>query len=84
MKKFIINFSDNENYDCHEQRVWYDNEDQDVYLSVYDLCECPEDAMIGRDLFDGKDFINAIKLGFNIAKSGYDEIVVDEVPWEDE
>ena len=40
--------------------------------------------MIGRDLFDGKDFINAIRLGFNIAKSGYDEIVVDEVPWEDE
>ena len=45
---------------------------------------CPEDAMIGRDLFSGKDFINAITLGFNIAKSGYDEIVVDEVPWEDE
>ena len=84
MKEFVINFSDNENYEDHAQRVWSDNKDQNIHFYVYDLYDCPEDATIGRDLFSGEDFINAIELGFKIAKSGYDKIVVNEVIWEDD
>ena len=36
--------------------------------------ECPEDAVIGRDLFDEKDFIKAVKLGMELAKQGYDDV----------
>lgn len=83
MKQYLINFSDNDDYEYHAQEVWSDDEEENVYFRVSDLCECPEDAIIGRDLFDGHDFIRAIKLGFSIAKRGYDEIIVNKVPWED-
>lgn len=38
--------------------------------SIADLCECPEDAIIGRDLLDGDDVIRFIKLGYEAAKKG--------------
>lgn len=81
MKEYIINISDNKKYDSHAQEVWSDVEKPCIEFYVKDFCDCPEDARIGRGLFDGYDFINAIKLGFEIAKSGYDEIVVNEVSW---
>lgn len=84
MKQYRIKFSDNGDWENRAQKVWSDNEDEKIYFRVYDLCECPEDAIIGRDLFDGNDFIRAIEIGFHLAKRGYDEIVVEEVPWEDE
>lgn len=44
--------------------------------SIYPLYECPEDAIIGRDLIDGRDIIQAIMLGFNAGKKG-EEISVE-------
>ena len=38
--------------------------------SIHSLSECPEDAIIGRDLIDGNDLIAAIKLGYEAAKRG--------------
>jgi len=81
-KDYIIYFSDNENYEQHCQEVWSDNEDEKFYYRVDDLTEYPEDATIERDLFNGYDFIKAVRLGFRIAQRGYDNIVVKEVPWE--
>ena len=83
MKEYIIKFSDNHNYDHRRQKVWSDNEDEKIKLRVSDLNECPEDAIIGRDLFDAEDFIRLLKLGFAIAKMGYDCITVEEEPWEE-
>ena len=37
---------------------------------VSDLSECPEDAIIGRDLVDCDDIMSAIQFGFNLAKNG--------------
>lgn len=83
MKEFVVNFSDNNNYESHAQKVWADSEDEKIRFYVYDLTECPEDATIERDLFNGADFIHALQLGFDIAKRGYDKIVVNEIPWEE-
>jgi hypothetical protein len=43
-------------------------------FSVYNLNECPEDAIIGRDLFDAYDYIRAVRYGIELAKQGYDEV----------
>jgi len=84
MKEFVINVSDNNNWERRAQEVWGDYENEKIRFYAYDLSDCPEDAVIGRDLFDADDFIHAIQVGFDIAKQGYDAIVVNEVPWEDE
>lgn len=56
----------------------FDNDDNMVF-SVYNLNECPEDAIIGRDLFDEHDFINAVKLGMKLAQEGYTDCkIIDE------
>jgi len=36
------------------------------------LSECPKDAIIGRDLIDGDDLINFIKLGYKAGKEGFE------------
>lgn len=38
---------------------------------VYDLTECPEDASIGRDLFDAYDWLKAVEYGIKLASKGY-------------
>lgn len=38
--------------------------------SIQSLSECPEDAIIGRDLIDGENIIEAIKLGYEAGKRG--------------
>ena len=56
----------------------FDNND-DMVFSVCNLNECPEDAVIGRDLFDEQDFINAVKLGMKLAQEGYTDCkIVDK------
>ena len=58
------------------------NEEGKRLFSVSNLSECPEDAIIGRDLFDASDYINAVRFGMELAKNGYDDI--EEVWTEDE
>lgn len=81
--EFIIKFTDNEKDEGRRQEVWSANKDENVWFCVKDLNDTPEDAIIGRDLFDAIDFIEAVKLGFRIAKLGYDGIEVVEEPWEE-
>lgn len=81
-KIFVIKYSEDEDdYGFCRQRVWSDNKEEIIKFSVCDLCECPEDAKVNRDLFNAYDFIEAVKLGFRIAKRGYNEIVIEEIPW---
>lgn len=54
------------------------NKDEGVNFSVSNLSECPEDACIGRDLFDANDFIKTLKLGMELANKGFDDIVLEE------
>lgn len=84
LKEFELKVTERENkYDgVTMQKVWSDNEDEKVSFSVYNLSECSEDAIIGRSLFDAGDFIGTVKLGFRIAKRGYDKITVTDVPYD--
>jgi hypothetical protein len=43
-------------------------------FSVCDLSDCPEDAIIGRSLFDAKDYLRAIRTGMKLAKYGYEDV----------
>lgn len=55
------------------------NKEDNMVFSVWNLNECPEDAIIGRDLFDEHDFIKAVQLGMKLAQEGYTDCkVVDE------
>lgn len=51
----------------------FDQNDALVF-SAWNLNACPEDAVIGRDLFDELDFIKAVKLSISLAQQGYDDV----------
>ena len=69
-------------------RLWYHNHhevfiDGESAFEIGDLNECPEDAMIGRDLLDGDDILAAIKRGYEAGKRGEEleiEVVEEETP----
>ena len=63
---------------CHE--IQSETVDQNVYLyfKAYNMCECSEDATLSRGLFDGEDYIRAIKLSMKLVNLGYDEIEVED------
>jgi hypothetical protein len=50
------------------------SDEEKSLFSVCNLSECPEDAIIGRDLFDAYDYIRAVRYGIELAKQGYDEV----------
>jgi hypothetical protein len=55
-------------------------EQEDVTYFVQNLDQCPEDAIIYRDLFSAADFIATLKMGMELRDKGYEEI---EVEWEE-
>lgn len=62
----------------HYQNI-FDMQEEENLFSVCDLCECPEDAMIVRDLFSADEYIEAVKLGMEIAQNGYTDIEVETI-----
>lgn len=73
-----------EDYGVEYQKLEWNHEDFHGYFSVGDLCECPEDAIIGRDLFDADDFIYAVRFGMNLRDKGYTDLQITEQEWEEE
>ena len=53
---------------------WIENKEHNINFRVHDLYECPEDAIIGRDLFDSEDYIKALNKGIELANLGYSEV----------
>ncbi len=49
-----------------------------------DLSECPEDAILGRDLFTGREMISLIKLGYALGKAGVEVEYTTRIKKEDE
>lgn len=77
-----------ENYDYYKDGIdaqtlcWnYDNFKGKFHVS--DMCECPEDAIISRDLFTADDFINVIRFGMDLAKKGYTDIDLTRFTYND-
>lgn len=52
-------------------------ENKSVCFSVYPLCECPEDAIIGRSLISCSEIADAMKFAYDAGKAG--ELFVIEV-----
>ncbi len=46
-----------------------------IYFDVRNLWECPEDAVIGRDLFTASDYIGALNKGIELAHKGYISVI---------
>ena len=59
------------------------NKENDLHFGVFDLWECPEDAVIGRDLFTADDYISALNKGIELCKNGYDKVVANYKQTED-
>lgn len=55
-------------YDELESNVL--NIDDKKTIRIQPLCECPEDAIIGRDLISGEDIIQFMKLSYEAGKNG--------------
>lgn len=60
------------------------NKNEKISFIAYNLCECPEDAIIGRDLFTADDYISALSLGIELAQKGYTDIEINEIESEEE
>lgn len=63
----VVNFERDVYYDI---RYEYINNEL-MQFSVSNMDECPEDAIIGRCLFDAYDYLEAVKVGIELAKQGY-------------
>lgn len=59
--------------ECRHQELWDPDKKQVLFL-VSDLCECPEDAIIGRALYDGEDVSSFIETGMRYSREGYSSI----------
>lgn len=55
----------------------FSKDNDNIHFYVCNLNECPEDAIICRDLFNATDYINTLKLGMKLAQKGYTEIEVE-------
>lgn len=69
-------------FKMHEEGEAYYDLSQDVYDSdngkyiygVYDMaCNCPEDAVIYRDLVSAHQWLDIVNYGIELAKQGYDK-----------
>ena len=68
IKLFTLIETEDEFYGTQNQEVLDDG--KSVFF-VYDLTDCPEDAIIGRDLFDAYDWLKAVGYGIELASKGY-------------
>lgn len=72
MKKILKLYEERNRYEgtCYQEI----SDELGCRFSVSNLGECPEDAMIGRELFDASDYLRAVRYGIELAKQGYDEV----------
>lgn len=65
-----------------DEMVVYDNEDNRIGREyVRPLCECPEDAIIGRDLISCGTIINYMKMAYEAGKNG-EELIIENEEWD--
>lgn len=83
-KPLVLDYSESKDdyEDIRGQELY--NEIEKINFSVYNLADCPEDAIIGRDLFTADDYIDALHKGMELAKKGYTDIEINEIESEEE
>lgn len=65
-------YEDSDGYAIHSQQIR--DKEHDISFKVYSLNEYPEDAIIGRDLFDADDYIRALNKGIALANQGITKV----------
>lgn len=50
---------------------------EQISYCVENLDQCPEDAIVDRDLFSAEDYIAAIQLGMAMREKGYTDVSVE-------
>lgn len=58
--------------------VLYDEDNDKLLYTVYNLNDCPEDAVISRDLISTYEYVEILRKGMELAKQGYDGIALVE------
>jgi hypothetical protein len=73
VKKFINIERPDENCELYigSQEV-RDPDTEELVFFVFNLTDCPEDAIIDRCLFDASDWLGAVNYGIELGKAGYD------------
>ena len=62
-----------------DQEIHHNEDGVNIDFGACNLNECPEDAIIGRNLFDAYDYIRALNKGIELAKMGYDQVISEMV-----
>lgn len=60
---------------CKGEEVYDGNK---LLFDVYNLTDCPEDAIVGCSLFDAFNFMDAVRLGMELSRQGYDDIALED------
>lgn len=66
-----------EEYNDYLSETWYQevlNPEEKTIYSVCNMCECPEDATIERNLVSAFEYIDILNAGIELAKQGYDKV----------
>lgn len=81
-------------FDCSLHEVgndyddWYGeyltSHDGNMLYSVRNLTDCPEDAVIWRDLFSCSNYIDAINFGIKLGREGYTQARIIGEPIKEE
>ena len=77
VKAFVLDAPESYDY-YYEHHMVTDPETGKEVFSAHNLADCPEDAIIGRDLFDAYDWLDAVKFGMELARQGYVDVVMNE------
>lgn len=83
-KELTLNVLYEEDEYVGETRQKISNDEENIYFSVSNLDECPEDAIIDRDLFIADDYINALNKGIELAEKGYTKVTGNYIKDEEE
>lgn len=73
--KHLTVIEDNDEYGCLDAQMVKDEDGKELYC-VWNLTDCPEDAVIYRDLVSASQWIDAVRYGMRLAQGGYTSIEV--------
>lgn len=82
VKRLTIHQYVDDDYYSHSEKVT--DEDSKELYHVWDLTDCPEDAIIGRKLFSARSWVDAVEYGMSLAEQGFTSIEVETIEEEEE
>lgn len=75
MKEYKVKvIEEYDHYLCETRYQEVLNPEEKTIYSVCNMCECPEDATIERNLVSAFEYIDILNAGIELAKQGYDKV----------